>query len=259
MGFESFVEHMSFIDGWIDQHNAFFEEDWKTAIFVYFIAIELIFQLVGLTMSRNRIIQWDVTCVIIYCYVLFFCTKDYVEKFFINLPPWEESPEERMTSSYPLGFLMISIMTAYNLLAFCHQNLDQAFIIHHIAVFTMLYIGAMPYAQYYGSFALGITEISNMPLAFREICKELKIDDWRKSLIDASFILAYVVVRLVLYFWHQYYYWLDVYATHSYQWYEMAFLLVNATLAVLQVYWGYLIVRMGARKVLCPKPKKKAA
>ena len=160
---------------------------------------------------------------------------------------------------------LVAPMLAYQgwnivLCFFVKDLMDIKMIGHHLATFSLGYFGLYPYLHYYGLFFFGFAEVTNIPLtlvdAFRYSPVLKEKFSWLNDLSRGIFGAAFIVIRLVMWPYYSYLFWvgsvdlLQSGKAHS-NFVVSFFLLANIFLTGLQFLWGSTIISF-----IIPKGKK---
>ena len=140
---------------------------------------------------------------------------------------------------------------------------EPLFLVHHILVGTLLLMAESPaYCHHYIAFFAGVAELSNLPLAYVELCTlvpSLKRTDRRVyEVAKVLFGVSFIGVRILYWPLVCSHFWVDslraLAATHppGKPSVVVAFLVANAVLTAIQFKWGLRI----CRTVLPPPPKQ---
>eukprot|EP00966_Prymnesium_polylepis_P103551 2397601-Prymnesium_polylepis.1 len=131
---------------------------------------------------------------------------------------------------------------------------EPALIAHHVVTGALGYLALWPVAfgHYYDIFYAGVAELSNVPLAFMELCKLLpELQSRHDRLSKASramFSLSFAVLRLgywpllTLQFWRDVLDAIDAGRVHSLP-IAYFYLGCNALLTGMQILWGWKLLR----------------
>lgn len=157
----------------------------------------------------------------------------------------------------------------YNTYVSIRDRDGPVFVGHHMATGMVCVLSLAPFLHHFAPFFLGLSEFSTALL-----CVLAPFDKGEggvpgmserfpvtKQVLGVVFAIAFVVTRIVVWPWMSYVFWLDVLAVLEAQAHSSAvcyvFLVTNAGLSVLQVFWMAEIVRT-AIELFGPQPKVKA-
>lgn len=190
--------------------------------------------------------------------------------------PEHATTEERiygLTDLYVLGAVQIGFQIWSIIVGILYVNESPEMLIHHVAVIfasskTVFLTNGF---RYYAPLALGMTELSSVPLSVMNSFKNNA--SWREAFPQAYlasrliFALAFLVIRIgifvpahVEYLWHSF--WVNYHAETQhvgafYRGFMGTAWLGAVFLLALQLYWGYLIVKGLASFVLGQKQAQK--
>jgi hypothetical protein len=141
---------------------------------------------------------------------------------------------------------------------------------HHVAVVLVSFFNLTPYMQYYGIFLGAMIEISSIPLCIMDFCKYYQEASEAMPLVRSSarytFVVLFIVLRIVAWYPVMYLTQLDVYAYVQSGRNDVNFVMVLNQLAfliltILQAVWGVKVIRglFTALGCIRKKDKKKEA
>jgi len=244
----------------------------KVTVFVYIMS----FVIHGVVAWRNKEEKWNskqnLKAVYLVTNAIVNLLLAVVGIYYFRDLPTSQSFEELMAGRVDLVF-MGACQLGYNLWAFPYGlflvNESLPMLCHHLGV---IFVAGIPTfctlgIRHYAPFFFGVIEGSSVPLVVMNAFKDNKV--WRDNYpgfykgIRYCFAFTFLYLRWYLYMPRKYNYLrLQVFTTLTAKaWYVKAYFGVGsfsaALIALLQLYWGSLIVKGLVKSIMPSKPKKK--
>lgn len=204
----------------------------------------------------------DLILMLIFCFLGFFSVKEYG-----GYASWFEAPFlGKLYNKQPYTTFLCALQSAYEFKSFIDAFLHGdawIFPVHHALAGSIAYFAATTgFSQCYGSFFLGISEISTTLTCILVLFDETRgIEGLSekaptiKLLSSVTFALLFVIFRIVLWPVVCYFFWVD--AIHAWDQYAQSkvmvvfFLTANTLLSILQLIFLKDII-LGALKLFAP-------
>ncbi|KAJ1620678.1 TLC domain-containing protein [Pavlovales sp. CCMP2436] len=159
---------------------------------------------------------------------------------------------ERAFEFHPLSCRLALFQLGYQVFNTYMSTRDRdgpIFIGHHIATGMLCFFALAPFLHVYAPFFLGITEVSTAVLCALAAFDKVPMGvpgmgvtfPVTTQVLGVTFALLFVGIRIVIWPWLSYVFWLDVFAVLEAQVHPpiacYSFLVANAGLSLLQVMW----------------------
>jgi len=136
----------------------------------------------------------------------------------------------------------------YDLLITIYFGWGAAFFAHAIASLGVTYFGLYPFMLYYGTYFLGVFEISTVPLHLRYMLMQAKVEGVLLKAVEIVFFVTFSIIRPLYGSYMSYLFWCDLYelwsAGQGHSLIVFAFCITaNVVLMALQIYWWLIILK----------------